>query len=277
MGTGGKSIQTGMGGLMALAGAAAADGGGGRGAGAGGIASPIPGSLGCGTDPPATDTTIQVTGMSASYIVDPPANYDKTRPYPLVMAFKAANTTAEQLRGRLNLTAVAGSDAILLYPNALGDATSWVVTRDVPLFDQLLAHTLARYCVDERRVFAVGQGIGAYFASVLGCTHGDKLRAIAAFVPGVPPSNTCQGQVAALIAQGKADTPTAVANGKMASDFWGKRNGCDTAMSTPVEPIPCQEFAGCNAGFAVRYCEYDGNLDLPPFAASAVWGFFKGL
>jgi poly(3-hydroxybutyrate) depolymerase len=281
LGAGGKSTQTGMGGLMALAGAAAADGGGGTGAAAGaaGTASPISGSPGCGTDPPAPamDTSIQVTGMSASYILDLPANYDKTRSYPLVMAFKGSNTTAEQLRARLNLQAVAGTDAILVYPNCLGDAPSWLATRDVPLFDMLLAQTLARYCVDERRVFAVGQGLGGYFTNVLGCLRGDKLRAVAAFVPGVPPSDTCQGEVAAWIGQGKADTPTAVANGKDTSEFWGKRNGCDTTLSTPVDPSPCQEFAGCHLGFAVRYCPYEGSLDLPPFAASAVWGFFKDL
>jgi poly(3-hydroxybutyrate) depolymerase len=223
------------------------------------------------------DSSIQVTGMSASYIIDLPANYDKTRPYPLVMAFKGSSTTAEQLRGRLNLPAVAGSDAILLHPNCLGDAPSWLVSRDLPLFDTLLAQTLARYCVDERRVFAVGQGIGGYFANVLGCMRGDQLRAVAAFAPGVPPSYTCSGEVAAWMAQGKADTPTAVANGKTTSDFWGKRNGCDTTMSTPVDPSPCQEFVGCHARFPVRYCEYEGNLELPPFAGSGVWNFFKDL
>jgi poly(3-hydroxybutyrate) depolymerase len=223
------------------------------------------------------DTTIQVSGMSASYIVDLPPNYDKTRPYPLVLAFRASNVTAAQFRGSLNLPQVAGTDAILVHPNCLGDAPSWSEQRDLPLFDMLLAQTVARYCVDERRVFAAGQGIGGYFASVLGCVRADKLRAVAAFAPGVPPGDTCQGEVGVWIAQGNADTATAVANGRNTSIFWGRRNACDITQSTDVDPSPCKQFAGCQPGFPVRYCEYNGGLELPAFAASGVWDFFKGL
>jgi poly(3-hydroxybutyrate) depolymerase len=283
MGAAGKATQAGpsagRSAVLPRAGMGAADGGAGAiaVAGAGGTASPIPGSPGCGADPPPPDTTIQVAGMSASYIVDLPPNYDKTRRYPLLMAFRGSDVTAQQFRGSLNLPQVAGTDAILVHPNCLGDALSWSVQRDTPLFDMLLAQTVARYCIDERRVFAAGQGIGGYFASMLGCLRADKLRAVAAFAPGVPPSGTCQGEVAVWIAQGKADTATAVANGRSTSDFWARRNGCDTTMSTAVDPSPCREFAGCHPGFAVRYCEYDGNLDLPPFAASGLWAFFKSL
>jgi hypothetical protein len=48
-------------------------------------------------------------------------------------------------------------------------------------------------------------------------------------------------------------------------------------MSTAVEPDPCIELAGCHTGFAVRYCEYPGGLDLPAFAGAGLWAFFKGL
>jgi polyhydroxybutyrate depolymerase len=89
-----------------------------------------------------------------------------------------------------------GADAILVYRNPLGDALMWSVPRDMPLFEMLLAQTLARYCVDQRRVFAAGHGIGGYFASALGCVHADKLRAVAACTPGVPPGSMCPGDVA---------------------------------------------------------------------------------
>lgn len=278
-GSAGAPAQAGAGAGMPQAGSPAADGGAGASAaaGAGGNASPVPGSLGCGTDPPATDTSIQIAGVAASYIVDLPASYDKTRPYPLVMAFRGAGVTADEFRARLNLPQVAGTEAILVHPNCVGDASSWDLTRDLPLFDMLLAQTVARYCVDERRVFAAGQGFGGYFSSMLGCLRADKLRAIASFAPGVPPTATCPGELAVWIAQGNADTATAVANGRTTSSFWGKHNGCDVTMSRPVDPSPCVEFAGCHPDVAVRYCEYDGTTDLPPFAASALWAFFKGL
>ena len=283
LGVAGTSTQAGssagMSGPMPRAGMGAADGGtgGSAAAGVGGAASPTSGSLGCGANPPATDASIQIAGMSASYIVDLPPNYDKTRPYPLVLAFRGANMTADQFRTYLNLPQVAGTDAILVHPNCLGDASSWSVQRDLPLFDMLLAQTVARYCVDERRVFAAGDGFGGYFASVLGCLRADKLRAVAAVSPGVPPSDTCQGEVAAWIAQGNAETASALANGRNTSNFWAKRDGCDVTTSTPVDPSPCKQFAGCDPGFAVRYCEYDGNLTLPAFAAPGLWSFFKSL
>jgi poly(3-hydroxybutyrate) depolymerase len=254
----------------------AADGGGGGAgvAGAGNSASPGLGSPGCGAEPPASDTTIQVAGQSASYIVELPANYEKARPYPLVLAFAGANVTAEQFRGQLDLPQAAGANAIVVYLNCLGDASSWNVQRDVPLFDALLAQTSARYCVDQRRVYAAGDGIGGYFASALGCLRGDKLRAVAAVAPGVPPSYTCQGEVAVWIAQGAADTPISLANGRNTRDFWATKNACDTTMTAAVEPSPCVEFTGCHPGFAVRYCEYVATPGLPSFAASAMWRFF---
>jgi poly(3-hydroxybutyrate) depolymerase len=261
------------------AGAAAADGGVGAvaPAGVGGNASPVPASLGCGSDPPAADTSLQIGGVSASYLVDLPTGYDKTRPYPLVMAFRGSGVTAEQFRARLNLPQATGNEAILVHPNCVGDASSWDVQRDLPLFDMLLAQTVARYCVDERRVFAAGQEFGGYFTSMLGCLRADKLRAIASFAPGVPPTATCPGELAVWIAQSNADPATAVANARNTSSFWGKHNGCDVTISMAVDPKPCIEYASCHAGVAVRYCEYDGTTDLPAFAASGVWSFFKGL
>jgi hypothetical protein len=66
-------------------------------------------------------------------------------------------------------------------------------------------------------------------------------------------------------------------SGRAARDFWAKHNNCSGAMPIAVDPAPCTEFVGCDAGFAVRYCEYDGDLGLPAFAATGLWGFFKGL
>lgn len=280
LGVAGKSAQAGTGGVSAPAGTAANGGATAMTtamAGAGGAGTPSWGSPGCNEEPPAADIgSIQISGMSASYLVDLPPGYDKTRPYPMVMAFRGDNVTTEQFRGDLDLPRVAGAEAILVHPNSLGGAFSWDVQRDVPLFDSVLTQVSERYCVDERRIFAAGNGIGGYFASALGCLRANKLRGIAAVSPGIPPNSACQGEVAVWIAQ-SADTPIGTSNGRDTSNFWAKRSGCDSTMSSAVEPSPCREFADCRAGFAVRYCEYSGSSDLPPFAAAGLWGFFKGL
>jgi poly(3-hydroxybutyrate) depolymerase len=245
--------------------------------GAGGAAGSTPAlasSSGCGLPPPATDTSIQVNGMTGSYIVDLPKGYDRTRAYPLLMAFRGAGVTADAFRTYLNLAPAVGADAIVVNANCLSDAATWDVQRDVPLFDGLLTKLESNYCVDPARVFAVGHGAGGFFVNALGCMRGDKLRGVAPLSAG-PPIGTCPTEFAVWISQGNQDM--ALAMGRADRDFWAKQNRCDATMSTAVDPSPCVEYAGCDAGFAVRYCEYDGDLGLPSFAAAGIWSFFKGL
>ena len=65
--------------------------------------------------------------------------------------------------------------------------------------------------------------------------------------------------------------------GRNTRDYWVRQNGCDMTMSTPVEPAPCVTYANCPTGYPVTYCEYDGEHNIPSFAVSGVWSFFKAL
>jgi polyhydroxybutyrate depolymerase len=246
-------------------------------AGAGGSASASQPSTGCGKAPPSSDTTIAVSAMTATYIVDVPAAYSKDRAYPLMMSFRGAGVTADQFRSYLNLTTAVGSDAIVVNVNTLGSTTAaWDVNRDTPLFDALLTQLESTYCIDQHRVFAVGHSAGGFFTNSLACTRGSKLRAIAV-LSAAAPVGTCQGEFAVWMSQGNMDMTVPVATGRADRDFWASRNTCDASMFTAVDPAPCVEYAGCDAGFAVRYCEYDGDLNVPSFAAAGIWAFFKGL
>jgi poly(3-hydroxybutyrate) depolymerase len=214
--------------------------------------------------------------MTGSYILDLPTSYDNRRAYPLVTVFRGANVTTAAFRGYLNLQPIVAADAIVVTPDCLNAAPTWDVQRDVPFFDALLTHLESAYCVDPHRIFAVGHSAGGFFVSSLGCMRGSELRGIAPLSAG-PPTGTCQGEFAVWISQGNADTAFGIANGKADRDFWVQRNTCDATMSTPADPSPCVEYAACDPGFAVRYCEYAGDLGLPSFAASGLWKFFKGL
>jgi polyhydroxybutyrate depolymerase len=245
------------------------------GAGGSGVApQPTPG---CGMEPLPADTSIVVSGMTGTYILDLPRGYDKNRPYPLVMSFRGANVTADAFHGYLNLQPLVAADAILVTPNCLGDAPAWDAQRDLPLFDALLAHLESSYCVDQRRIFLAGHTSGGLFTNAVGCMRGDKLRGIAPLSTGPPPVGTCQGEFAVWMSQGNADMTVTPAMGRADRDFWARRNKCDATRPMPVDPAPCVEYAGCDVGFAVRYCEYDGDLGLPAFAAAGIWDFFKGL
>jgi polyhydroxybutyrate depolymerase len=270
----GAAGSAGTAGMNAEAGMAAPAGSGAAGA----PSIPKPGtrpSAGCGKDPvlPPETTITPVPGARGTYIPDLPMGYDKTRAYPLIIALRGANVTAESFRGDLNLPAVTGSAAILVHPNPLNDATTWDVQRDLPLVDALVGKLGYSYCIDLSRVFAIGQGTGALFVTMLGCVRGDAFRAIAP-LSAAPPPGGCLGEPAVWLLQGNAD-PMMLGIGLGNRDFWAGKNSCDVTMGSPVPPAGCEEYAGCDAGYPVQYCQYDGNTDLPSFAASGVWDFFK--
>lgn len=237
-------------------------------------------SIGCGKEPPATDTSIRVGGMTGRFLVDWPADYDKTKAYPLLLAFRGAAVTAEMFRGYARLPEAVGSEAILVHLDCLNDASSWEVSRDLPLVDALLDHVGSSYCIDEQRRFALGHGTGAAFVNTLGCLRGDTLRAIAALSVGPAGANgpgapgTCTGRPAVWLIQGIQDP--ALGPARFNRDQWLRRNQCET-RSTAIDPFPCVEYAGCAVGATLRYCEYDGGLDLPDFASSGAWSFFRSL
>jgi polyhydroxybutyrate depolymerase len=165
-----------------------------------------------------------------------------------------------------------------VHPDALGNPTAWDLTgnTDLAFFDALLTKIESQYCVDKNRIFAAGHSSGGYFSNVLGCKRGDVLRGIAP-VSGGGPFGTCTGQVAAWIAHGTNDTTVLPAQGRASRDHWVTANTCDGATSSPVTPSPCVEYASCDAGYAVRWCEYNGTHTYPTFAPQGIWSFFKSL
>lgn len=252
-------------GMSALAGASAAG------------SSSAPAASGCGVEPvPSGSGTIQVDGMARTYQFSVPQGYDNSRPYPLLFSFHGAGVPAATFRTYFNMTQVVGGDAIVVYPEALGNPIAWDTQRDIPLFDALLTQFKSQYCVDDKHIFAAGHSSGGFFTHALGCQRGNVLRGIGPLSAG-PPFGNCVGQIAVWISQGNADMTVKPESGRMARDFWAKRNHCDTSMSKPVDPAPTVEYAGCDAGFGVRYCEYDGDHNLPAYAPKGIWDFFKTL
>jgi poly(3-hydroxybutyrate) depolymerase len=232
-------------------------------------------STGCGKDPMLADPSIDVNGTRSIYLVNLPVAYDRSRAYPVVLAFRGTGDTAEQFRAKLNLASVAGADAIAVYPNPLNETAPWEFTRDMPLFSALLVKLKSEYCVDEDRVFALGDGAGSLFTNLVGCVNADQVRAIAPLSGAPPPPGPCMGNTAVWLVQSTSD-PTTLGPGLGNRDLWAGRSSCDVRMITPVAPASCVEYANCKPGFPVRYCEHDGD-GLPSFAVSGAWDFFKSL
>jgi poly(3-hydroxybutyrate) depolymerase len=214
--------------------------------------------------------------MRATFLRDLPAGYDKARAYPLVLAFRGTDLSADEFRAQLNLGAVAGAAAIIVHPNPLNDAVAWDFQRDMQLVGGLLAKLGADYCIDLDRVFAIGDGIGAMLVNLVGCVRGDQLRAIAPLSSVPPPPGPCVGRPAVLLMQQRNTDPMTFGNGLGNRDAWAGKNACDNPTSMQAAPNPCVAYTGCAAGFPVSYCEYDGSA-LPTFAAREAWDFFEAL
>jgi polyhydroxybutyrate depolymerase len=271
----GVSGSGGSGGMAPEAGAAASAGMGGSAAGAAPPPTVARPSSGCGKDPDLADFSVEVYGATSTYLVDRPVGYVRTQAYPLILAFHGTNDTAEQFRQTLNLSAVAGTEAILAYPNPLNASAAWEFTRDMPLFGELLKKLKSEYCIDEDRVFALGDGAGALFTNLIGCVNADDVRAIAPLSSAPPPPGACMGNPAVMLVQSTAD-PAMLGPGLGNRDMWAMRNSCDVRVRMPVSPMPCVEYGSCVRSAPVRYCEHDGDR-LPSFAASGAWDFFKSL
>jgi poly(3-hydroxybutyrate) depolymerase len=225
-------------------------------------------SDGCGKEPIPPSPSVDLQALS--FLLDLPASYDKTRPYPLVLAFRSMETSADEFRSQLNLASLA--DAIIAYPNPREIGPP--LQADVAGADELISQLSAGYCVDLDHLFALGDGSGALFANLLGCLRGDQIRAIATFSNAPPPPGPCVGNTGVWLLQRNDTDPSTVGSGLGNRDFWARSNACDLRMPKPVSPSPCIEYRGCSAGSPVRFCEYTGT-QWPSYAVSGAWEFFE--
>jgi polyhydroxybutyrate depolymerase len=256
------------------------------------VPEPVPGGASAGPPQPSTGCAqltrpssgaqgLEVDGVARTYLLDLPAGYDGTRPYPLVFAFHGATTSGEFFRSARygNLLSTLADVAIVVHPDALGDPTAWNTQADLPFFDALLSALDQSLCVDDARVFATGHSSGGFFTNTLGCQRGDVLRAIAPVSAGGPftfGESGCTGDVAVWLAHAENDETVPFENGLDSRDRWLTQNDCADTTS-PVDPSPCVQYAGCGDGLPVRWCVYQDGHNWPDFAPEGIWSFFSSL
>lgn len=244
----------------------------------------------CGNAAPTgrLDRTIDVGGTTRDYILDVPAGYDPNRTYPVIFAWHGRTGTAVQARQYFGIGALAGDDALLIYPQGLPvtanpNDTGWELEangRDVALFDAMLAEVQAEYCVG--RVYSMGHSFGGYMSNSLACYRGgsgpDDVRAIAPIAGGGPFTACSGGPVSAVVIHGMQDQIVPFTQGEGSRDAWLDAAGC-SATSSPITPAPCVEYSGCTAGLTVRWCAHDdpafSGHGWPAFAPGAAWDLFQ--
>ncbi len=242
------------------------------------------GTDGCGLaaeDPSAqwVAHTIDVGGTTRDYFVWLPDPYDPNRPYPVVYQFHGCSGSPDRQNNNPPVQDHSGADAIHIRGRAVDDC--WDLApggSDVLFFDALVAEVEATWCANPERRFATGYSSGAFLTHRIACDRGDMLRGVASIAGGF--GGNCEGQVAALLIHDFNDDVVDISASEGARDTHLQRNGCDTEMpTTPVDPSPCEAYAGCDEGYPVVWCQTEGQLHgrQDQLAAPAFWGFLNAL
>ncbi len=227
------------------------------------------------------------------YIIDIPADYDATHPYRLIFswhqaygsangnavgqypAFEGPNFNAQNYAyfGLHREATAANEPAIFVAPQGIGDFP-WNYDRDVALFDDLLALIDANLCIDDSRVFTTGFSFGAMMSHALSLGRQPKLRAAVTLAPAnysfTQPTNT-NAPFAYFGVTGMSDGTcewirrgnSTTEGGKYCVLQHAVNNGCTipddivTAMNGSRNHV-CYDFEGCDAGYPVKVCTFDG-------------------
>lgn len=232
-----------------------------------------------------TPQTIEIEGVQRDYRLYVPPGYTGNSPLRLVFVWHGLNGTADDMVAGLPLPTFSGADAVVIaaqgLPLVAGKAgwQTWPGSRDVRLFDALLARAKSTLCVDHQRVFSTGMSDGAIMTNFLGCVRGDALRAIAPMSGGLPIAEDlfCRQKVAAMVVHGTADTVVPVAVGRDSYRAWGDVNDCRSLpwASKPSDDAHCEQRANCPTEYPVLWCTHDGGHVIPNFAAASIWSFFS--
>jgi phospholipase/carboxylesterase len=183
-----------------------------------------------------------------------PAGYRRDAPAPLALMLHGAGGAAEH--GLLLAQPLADeSNLIVLAPQSA--AVTWDAIRggfgpDALAIDRLLGQVFARYAVDSQRVAVGGFSDGASYALGLGLVNGDLFTHVLAFSPGFI-AGTVQGggRPRLFVSHGTRDRVLPVER-------------CGRRIAGQAR----------EAGYTVRYREFDGPHTVPEEIAREAVGWF---
>ncbi len=282
-GTGGTATggSTGGAGAKGAAGSTGAAGAKGTAGSAGGA--PVP-SSGCSatTSPASGMATIDVSGTTRQYILTLPAGYDPHHLYPLLFAFHGGSYDAQwvvdgdppQSGPYYGIQAEANDTVILVAPQALSGSWTNQSGRDVAYVDAMVSRFESQLCVDQSRIFATGFSFGAIMTIALGCNDSSKFRAVAAMSGEIMNGCPDTRPLPYWSSHGMSDPTINISLGEASRDTFVQRNHCST-QTAPISPSGCVSYQGCDPGFPVVWCPFDGVHQPPPFAGSAIWAFLS--
>jgi len=278
---GGRDMGSGMGGRTGTGGSTASSVDGGTppsGDASAGCGSSITTST-CGAK--GTTCSLTVNSKSRTYYVQLPSGYSSSKQYPLIFQFHPWGGSADQALTMYQLNSKI-PDAIYVTPQGLdagGNGPGWANSsgEDIAFTKAMLADVQGKFCVDNARIFSTGFSYGGMMSFAIGCEMSDVFRAIAPMSGSLYSDANCKGtgpHVAMWGSHGTSDTVVPIADGRKARDKILQENHCGTT-TTAVDPSPCVKYQGCDPGYDVTWCEWDGPHGIPSFGNASIATFFK--
>jgi poly(3-hydroxybutyrate) depolymerase len=241
-------------------------------------------SPGCGTQTSLSsgDATIDVDGTEREYILALPDAYDPSHPYKLIFGLHWRGGQASDVsQGTIGLgdyyglTSLAQGSAIFVSPNGIDNGWANSGGRDIAFMHALLDLFESELCIDLDRIFSVGFSFGGMMSFAIACDLADRFRAIAP-LSGALYSGCGAGTnpIAMWGAHGLSDDVVPIDDGRAGLQEVLSRNNCGN-MSTAVDPSPCVTYDGCDAGYPVTWCEFDGGHSPSSWQSQPIWDFFS--
>jgi polyhydroxybutyrate depolymerase len=230
--------------------------------------------------------TVQVGGLTRSYVLHVPSAYDGSKPVPLVLDFHPISGSGSQERAASPYPDEVDPDgAVMAFPSgSMGPSgTAWNVgpccvadVDDVAFARAVVADVKTMACVDPKRVYAVGFSMGGGMAHYLACHAADLFAAVAPASFDLLDENVrnCQPSrpITVVSLRGSSDNlvpydggsssvvpgmPVTFLGAKGTFQKWAELDQCTGTPSAP-DSEGCETYTRCQGGVEVVLCTKPG-------------------
>ncbi|KAF2807903.1 carbohydrate esterase family 1 protein [Mytilinidion resinicola] len=118
------------------------------------------------------------SGRDRKYSIHLPVNYQKSKPYPLVLGFHGSDSVGLFFEADTKMSESRFSgNKIMVYPDGIGGAWAGAnyskvsVAEDLQFVADLLDEIRGGYCIDNDRIYATGMSNGGGFVNTIACNE----------------------------------------------------------------------------------------------------------